>query len=775
MRVNCEDGARAIFAVLALGLACPAVSAAELEEIVVVATKREEIAQQVGLAVTALDERDFRELTAGRLGGLANQLSNVEAYVTDSFLQSVHIRGIGLNEFQGQYDSPVAQHVDEVYISKPWMLARPHFDIGRVEVLKGPQGTLFGRNTTGGAVNYYRAAPSADAYRVVEVRYDEHQRGNLEGVINGGLTDTLSGRFSLRRDFGSGGPQDNLFTGSDHGEPDALDARAQLLWQSGPWTVRVLGHGGFDRGEKVAWKGPGLFNFGAPGYCAEVFTGATIENPETCAKFAGFATLEGSPEGEYEPAGIFTINQNTPPKVDDTFYGGFLRVEYESGIGTFVSLTGYEYYERIHEEDSSSDIFNAVSSHYYNKIDQFTQELRLVGDFSSTARYLVGAYFGRDDIHQVDGSDLSEQPLPGITPPFADQFFAQFDLALNTAAVFGQVEFDVSDELTLNVGARYTEDKTKAKDVMLGIGNLPQVGKRRSVTPCLVTTYPEGPVGSPACPFLGPFAPLFNDRRHDDDLSWRFGAEWTPVQDHLIYANITRGYRAGGYSLPFAGAATTFEPETIHAQEVGVKSTLADGSMQLRVALFNYKFDDVQVNVDDPVSPLVPITRNIGEQKNFGGEVEFEWQINDYWYLNQSLGYLDAEFSDTDRSISTYSGNVALQDKSPINSPKWTYNGYVRLEVPFRSNKTFGALVDYGYTDERYLEATNQPFDRAEAYWIVNARVSFGSADGRWDAYLFARNVFNEKYLTYINNIPFFKMDAYGERRTLGVGARFQF
>ena len=295
------------------------------------------------------------------------------------------------------------------------------------------------------------------------------------------------------------------------------------------------------------------------------------------------------------------------------------------------------------------------------------------------------------------------------------------------------------------------------------------------MTPCLVTTFPEGPVGSPACPFLGPAAPLFNDKRDDDDFSWRLGTEWRPRDSTLVYASLTKGYRAGGYSLPFAGAATTFEPEEILAKEVGVKSTLAENSMQLRVAVFQYDYDDVQVNVDDPVSPLVPITRNIGEQENLGGEIEFQWQINEDWYLNQSLGYLDAEFSGTDRAISTYSGVVALDGKQPVNSPEWTYNGYVRFEKPINDSLWVSVIGDYAWTDERFLEATNQPFDFADDYWIFNTRIAIGSNDNRWEAFVFARNLFDEEYLTYINNISFFKLNVYGEPRTLGVGARFQF
>lgn len=512
--------------VLALGL--PTRAAAQIEEIIVTAQKLEESAQDIGLTISAFDGDSFRELTGGSLDGLASQLTNTQAYANNTFLQSVHIRGIGLNEFQGQYDSPVAKHIDEVYVAKPWMSSRRQHDIQRVEVLKGPQGTLFGRNTTGGAVNYYTNPPTDAFEAVLELGADEHERYALQGMVSGPLGERLGGRLSFLSEFGNGGPQKNLYTGKEHGEPDLLDLRGQLRWAGDQLTVRMMVHGGSDQGEKVAWKGPGIFNFGAPGFCPELFTGAVTDHPSSCAKFAGFATLAGHPEGEYEPEDKFTINQNTPPQVDDTFYGGYLRLDYEFGRATLTSITAYEYYERIHREDSQSDIFDSTSTHYYNEINQLTQELRLTGQMGGKSRYVLGLFYEHDDLEQVDGSDLSGQPLPGVVPPFANQFFAQFEQELDSYAAFSHFEYDVSGQVTMNLGLRYTSDKTSVDDVLLGLGQLPQTGRQKYVTPCLITTFPEGPIGSPACPFLGPNAPLYSDSRTDEDVSWRAGIEWKP-------------------------------------------------------------------------------------------------------------------------------------------------------------------------------------------------------------------------------------------------------
>ncbi len=748
---------------------------AELEEVIVTAQKREQSVQDVGLTVSVFDEDAFRELTRGTLDGLAAQMSNVQAYAANTFLQSVHIRGIGLNEFQGQYDSPVAQHIDEVYIAKPWMIARRHYDVQRVEALKGPQGTLFGRNTTGGSVNFYTNAPSQDFAASLQFGIDEHERYVTEGMINGALTEDLSGRLSMSTEFGSGGPQKNLFTGEEHGAPNIIDLRGQLLWEGENLTVRALVHGGIDKSEKVAWKAPGIFNLGG-GFCPELLTGEVIKNPETCAKYAGLAILNGFPDAEFEPGDAFTINQNTPPAVDDTFYGGYLNWEYDMGWAKLTSITAFEYYERIHREDSQSDPFDSTSTHYYDEMNQVTQELRLAGNLAEQWRYVLGFFYEHDSLDQSDGSDLSGQLLP-ILPPFATQFFAQFKQDFESIALFGHTEFDFTDNLTINAGLRVTTDHTKVNDVLLGLGNLPQVGDEKFVTPCLITTVPGGPIGTPACPFLGPEAPFYDDDRRDNNLSWRVGLEWTPEgsEDFMIYGNLTTGYRNGGYSLPFAGAATTFEPEKVFSQEFGVKSQWLNRTVQVNAALFQYLYNDVQVNVDDPVSPLVPITRNIGEQKNVGAEVDVNWVPDDRWFFRQSAGWLQAVYENTDRVISTYAGPISLEGKHPVNSPKWTYNGAVRYEQPIFAGWNGSLGFDYRWVGKRSLEATGQPFDSVGSYWLANMRAAVTSADKKWEVAIYGTNLFDEEYVTYINNIGFFRIDIYGQTQTFGATVRYQF
>jgi iron complex outermembrane receptor protein len=171
----------------------------------------------------------------------------------------------------------------------------------------------------------------------------------------------------------------------------------------------------------------------------------------------------------------------------------------------------------------------------------------------------------------------------------------------------------------------------------------------------------------------------------------------------------------------------------------------------------------------------VPITRNIGEQLTTGAEADLTWQPNDRWTVRQALGYLDAEFNDTARVISTYAGPIALEGKRPVNSPKWTYNGVVRYEQPIFEGWNGILMTDYRWIDDRFLEATNQLFEKADAYWVVNMRAAVASQDGKWEVAVWGKNLFDEEYLTYVNNIGFFKLDIFGEQRTFGANIRYNF
>ncbi len=738
-------------------MSAPAVSQ-ELEEIIVRAQKRDQSAQEIGVSVSVFDAGDAERFAAD-IGALAGQAPGVEAYGTGSYLQSFFIRGIGLNEFSGNYNAPVAVHKDEVYVSKNWMAARPTFDIERIEILKGPQGTVFGRNTTGGAVNYYTAAPSRDTEAFVRASFDEYSRYSLQGAVNGALGEHTAGRLSSYRAFGSGGAQDNVFTGAEHGEPDVLEARGQILWDVGDTAVRVLVYGGSDDSETQAYKGPGIFSSTAPGFCPDALSGAVTDRPGSCPKFAGITGIFGMfEEAEFEPSGAHTINQNHAPQRNDSFSGGYVRIDRDFDRVTFTSISAIDQYKRRHREDSDSTPIASNDLDFFSDIDVFTQELRLTGTAGSLD-YVAGLFYEKDDLRQVDSLELTENPFVLVGAPLPPRLVGQLDQEVESIAAFVNLDYELSDRATLTVGGRYTEDETTlVAETSAGLNDVQGEENLPATTIAVVDSA--------------------NDSRTDEDFSWRLGLSYDVTDASMVYANLATGFRTGGYSVPFGGAIVEFDAEELTSFELGLKTDLSS-RLRLNAAAFYFQYEDLQVNVDDPVSPIVPITRNIGESESFGLELDLTWLAAENTEVRFGYSYLDAEFTETSRVMTTIStlGPIPLEGNSPVNAPEHQLNGSVRFDDQLGGNWRWHAYLDFRWVDERFLEVTNQPADTADAYTVVNASIGLRSGDERWLFELWARNLADEEYVNYINNLPGpgFKLDIFGEQRSIGANVAYRF
>lgn len=755
---------------------------AQLEVVIVTAQKRVQDVQDIGLSVSAFNAEESR-IFANDIGALAGQAPGVEAYANGAYLQSFFIRGIGLNEFAGNFNAPVAIHVDEVYVSKNWQAARPNFDIARIEILKGPQGTLFGRNVTGGAVNFYLNEPTDAFEGYIRGEADLHERYNIQLAVSGPLSDTLTGRLSVYSGFGNGGPQFNLFDGTEHGTPDVHLFRGQLVWEQGATKVKLLVHGGVDNSEQQAYKGPGIFNFGAPGFCPEALAGQVSLAPDTCPKFGGIAALNGSPELETEPADVFTINQNHAGTKDDSFYGGYLRIEHDFGNLLLTSLSSYDRYDRDQREDSDGTPIASNDLDIFNELDVFTQEVRLTGQaFDDRANFVFGAFYEHDDLRQVDSLELSETPfnLPPANAGLPPRLLGIFDQQIDSFAVFFNNDFQVAERLTLTTGIRYTREETTI-DATTNVG-LNDVMGAEDIPATLLVPGGIDNVNDATSP-ANPSADGITSNKHiDNDVSWKVGLSYEAGESALVYATAQTGFRTGGFSVPFGGTIIEFDREKVLALEAGLKSRFMDDRVQLNIAAFRNRIRDAQVNVDDPVSPVVPVTRNLPEMVTWGAEAELRFAPNEFLTANFGISYLNSEVTDSGgQTVTTIAlAPSPLQGNTPINTPDWQINGRLNYLHPLPNisgDVAVLASVDFRWVDERFLEITNEPADLAPSYIVVNGRIGLAEINGKWDVAIFARNIFNEEYLTYVNNLPGpgFKLDIFGERRTIGVALGYSF
>ncbi|WP_239018210.1 TonB-dependent receptor [Sphingomonas flavalba] len=735
-------------------LAAPALAqeAADTDstDIVVTAQKRAQSVQDIGISITAIGEDELRRSQATDIGTLANQISNVVA-TTSSNLPAFTVRGIGLNEFASNFDSPVAVHVDEVYKSKPYMATVPFYDIQRVEALKGPQGTLFGRNTTGGSVNYYTVEPQFDSSGGMNLSIDNHGRGRIDGFVNTMLGEQAAVRGSYFVSQGHGGPYRNLLTDSRWGSPNQLAGRLQLKWQGEGTTIRLMGYGFRDKSELAPYKSPGLFNPDGT-LCPQVFTGEIQRRRDSCLKFGPFVPGP-SPLGLRESQSIRTFAADTPWKADNSAYGGYARVEQEAGPLTLTSITAFDYFKRDQVDDPDDTPYVTTNQNLYSRIKQFSQELRATGTFGRL-NVLVGGFYEHDSIRDVASANVGENPLVGL-PPFAPRLAAAFTQKVRSLAVFTNNELALTDTLSIVAGLRYTNDKTSL-DASSYLGADDPTGPTHIVSPAI------------------PVSDLV-DSRTDGTTSFRLGLNWKASPDQLFYASISRGFRSGGYSVPFGGVITSFDPEKLTAYEIGSKSRLAGRTLDLNLSAFFYDYKDLQTNVDDPLSPLVPITRNIGGSRTYGAEADLTWRPTPTTLLRVGGSYLDAKYRNTDAVITTYAGPIALDGKRPVNTPKWSAQGLLQQSVPVGPDLDLIGSTDFKYIGARFLESTGQIFDRAPAYWVQNARLALSSRTGGWEVALWGKNIFNKEYLTYINNVSFFRIEIYGEPVSYGLSASFKF
>ena len=718
-------------------------------DIVVTAQKRLQSIQDVPVSVTAVSGDQLRGLGVSDTSGLANLSANVVA-TTSANLPAITIRGVGLNEFASNFDSPVAIHVDEVYRSKPYMASVPSFDLNRVEILKGPQGTLFGRNTTGGTVNYFINEPEQESSGGMNLSGDNFERFHIDGYVNGAITDELAARFSYYVAQGRGGPYRNLYDGSRYGAPNQLAGRFQLKWHRGDTMVRLSTYAFRDRSEITPYKSPGIFNADGS-YCAPLLTGHIDDNRAACLRYGPFVIDPANSSGLRETQDIRQINSDYGWNANNRAAGISLHIEQDIGAAKLVSITSYDHFRRIQREDADNSPYVTLNDHFYSRIKQFTQELRISGA-AGRLNYLVGGYYERDNLKEFNSANALQNPLLGL-PPFAPRLMADFTQKVRSLALFTHEEFELTKALSLVAGLRYTNDRTSLNASTALGANDPQ-GADQHVTPVI-------PVDT------------LVTHRTDETTSFRGGINWRFGTGHLLYGSISRGFRSGGYSVPFGTQITTFSPERLTAYELGYKGRITP-QLDFNLAGFRYDYKDLQVNVDAPGS-VVPITKNIGASRSYGIDADLMLHTGDGWLARFGVGYLDARFRRTDAVVTTYAGIVGLEGKRPVNTPKWTLQALIQKTLPVSESYQLVLETDAKYISKRYLESTGQIFDRAPAYAVQNARIAFGPASGTWEFAIFGKNIWNKEYLTYLNNVSFFRLEIYGDPASYGAQASFKF
>ncbi|MGE0623481.1 MAG: TonB-dependent receptor [Pseudomonadales bacterium] len=724
---------------LALSFAVPAVAAAAeeatIEEIVVTAQKREQSLQDVPISVSAFSGEDISALGTTHLDQLTEFIPGAELFDDRGAGQPTWvIRGVGLADFNSNNTPTAAIYQDEVYLTSNVLGGLGLFDTDRVEVLKGPQGGLYGRNTSGGAVLVHSTRASAEdgVNGYVTGRYGRWDRYGIEGAVGVPVGDAAALRLSMMTDQ-DGGWQDSLATPEDdeYGDRDFTAVRGQLAWQiSDRFDLWLKVEGGEDKSETTLGYSRALFDPATGDFCSAAYGGRHDESG--CVAWSNLTNLYALTPGD---PGVLPGGQSESGKtvltrpinaLDNNWIGTTLQLDWHLDFATLTSITGYMNYEDNQVYDYDSQPLTLFEEDTNSELTLWSQELRLVSNGEGPFSWLLGAMYAEDDVDDERLGDLSDNVL--ILPVVGRR---GFDQEAASWAVYAQGDYRFAPAWQLSASVRYTDEDRDFNDVYFeDLSN--------------GFYYYEGVDVSTSL---------------DDHWSGHVGLQWLPTDDAMLYGTITRGFKSGGFFGGFAFTPEELQPygeETVTSYEVGFKTTWLEQTLRLNGAVFYYDYQDVQgfTQVFSDVSNTV-ITRlgNLGDAEHTGAELEAIWVPTalDGLTLQLAAAWLDAEISDSDTiGLDQAGAPYPIEGQRRGFAPEWSVFAQAGYEWTLGA-LVAGATVNYSWrSDIADEDSLLSPIDVAafshESYGVWNARVSLGAPDASWNVALLGRNLADEEY-----------------------------
>jgi len=697
-----------------------------MEEIVVTAQKREENAQDVGIAITALSGEQIRALgytNAQEVTALAPGVSTVQPNGEANY--AIAIRGVASNDFVTNVESPVAVYVDEVYISQMSGAGFLLFDVDRVEMLRGPQGTLFGRNATGGLVQYVTVKPSQEFNGYGSATYGSFDRLKLQGAVTMPLNDKWSMRVSAATHQGDGYVENRLRPDQKLNNANETAGRVQLLWEPNDDVSLLLN----------ARYGQQDIRTGFWDYESAIFPTGEATPGVPNSNLGGYVDNDGDVfKGDYDFLGHNDLRTE----------GYTATLKWNTGIGELTSISDYQSLTRDYIEDSDASPVDYFDFFLTTDSKQYSQELRLSGD-TERLDWVGGLYYLNIDIDDSNG---------GITRGLFNALFAPdtvetlgFDGVRNpyqtkseSWSLFGQLEYALSDQWSLIGGVRWI-DEDKTHDYHNLLVDFPDTASS-GLDPNAVV------IGDAATPFHG--------ERSDGNWAARAQVNWKPSSDLLLYASWNRGVKSGGFNAPLLPTAVyvtdefmNYGPEKLDAYETGFKWDTLDSKLRFNGAFYYYDYQDYQAF---SIIQLDTFTLN-AQAKNKGFELEL--QANPTKGLDLQLGtaYIDADVTDVPGltiTAHTPAGDVPAllpgATVTPVQTPEWNVSGLARYEFPVGTGH-LALQADAAYRSKHFFALTNFPASTENGYTVANASATWFAASEKWSARLFVTNLTDEEYI----------------------------
>jgi outer membrane receptor protein involved in Fe transport len=743
-------------------------------DIIVTAQKRSESIRNVGMSIQALSSQTLVDAGVAAPQDLVKIVPGFASNPTPYGASVYTLRGIGYQETTLAASPTVTVYSDEVPIPFSPETVGTALDLERVEVLKGPQGTLYGQNSTGGLINFIAARPTSRFAAGGQISYGSFHAFDAEGFVSGPLTDTLRARASFRVSQG-GAWQKSYTTGAKLGERDLLNGRLLLDWDPGDRFHASLNVSGWrDHGETPA---PQFFGL-------QVLTpGATLLMPP------GLVAYPVAPHDNRAADWDRDVDYHRR----NSFVFTSLRMAYDlTDDVSLTSLTAYQRYRRYQPVEGDGTAYQDYSTIQEGDVKTWYQEARLAGTFAGMGNWLIGGNYERDTVFDqfrildADGSLshvlLSTAPLIILNLPGN---FERTDQKVSTGAAFASVDYPVTPSLTLQASARYTRTTRDfvgrsfdgVNDNTAYFFTLLQAQLRAAYG--VLTPSGQTP-GLTDCLSLGA-APQFlmgcrTDRLKEDNVSWRGGVTWKVTPDTMLYANVSQGYKAGSFPTIIASTQAEMDPvtqEKVLAYEAGVKTALFDHRLDLAAAAFYYDYRDKQTigrYADIAFGTLLKLI-NIPKSRIAGFEVSAAWHPVSGLTINPVLSYIDTKVRG---SFLNYDYVGAQRDFGGQAFPlvpkvQASLDAQYRWPVGKGARAFLGGNLAYqGRTWSGFIRNDNE---KVPAYATVDLRA--GVETDRWRLSVWGRNVTDKWYWTSATRINDALVRQTGMPRTIGVTLGF--
>lgn len=721
-------------------------------DIIVTARRQSESVQKVPISISAFSSELLEAKNLDDIADVARNVPNVQldAVSSESGAAStqIAIRGIGQTDYVLTVEPAVGVYLDGVYVGKSLGSLLDTVDVERVEVLRGPQGTLFGKNTLAGAISVITKRPSQDLEYQFEASTGSFRRLDARASISGPISDWLRYRISASYRSANGFLErallDGRRTGVFQGDINRFNARAKFeadvtpdvlatltldssrIRETSPATflVRVNERVGFPR----------LFNLNVPGGACLPTEPTRFGNPYC------YNSQYALPIDSRITYGAGGNTSNTDTR------GATLTVDWTMGDSALKSITAYRDVKVFVDQDLGG-------TPYYNSqvgqditFRQFSQELQFSGKaFSDRLSYVLGGYYSRETGRQL---------FP-VETQFV-QFLSGGDVRSRSLAVFGQMTFDITDRLSLTGGYRYTDEQREFNP------GLQQVVGYEILSVKPIPGFVNPVVNAFGVPGQALFPAGWYKRKSSSGTPMA-SLRWEATDDINFYATYSEGFKGGGFSMRFFPPiipAPGTDPDTIvpyagperaKSYEIGMKGQFFDRKLKFNISAFRTNYSDLQVtyNLDPdgpgPIGKIVPTLANAGNARMQGIEIESSAMLADWLSIDGSLGYLEAKYqSFTAQALANFPQALSLV---PPNAPKWTYN-LGALITPFDNhNGRLSARIDWNYRSGQFKEFANDPALFQPAYGVLNASVSYRSPDKRWEAQIGGTNITNKAYI----------------------------